>query len=117
MGLSRVPDPLLPAFAPFEILAKGRFEAYGQRLLSGIRRAMGPRLTNSGRKVAIEAAMIPRFISSLTFMSAVVTRELGSWKDPHGESGVDEIVIWIGLSGCHLGGHDVSRYLQVTSLE
>ena len=34
---------------------------------------MGSRLTNSGRKGAIEAAMIPRFISSLSFVIAAMT--------------------------------------------
>ena len=55
----------LPAFDALGFLAKGRFEAYGSRGVSEETRAMGPRLANKGRKVAMEAAMIPRFISSL----------------------------------------------------
>ena len=55
----------LPAFDAFDFLTKGLFEAYGPGVMSEDIRSMGPRLANNGRKVAIEAAMIPRFISSL----------------------------------------------------
>ena len=58
--------PLSLADDAFEFLAKGRPEAYGPRVVSEPIWTMGPRLTNNGRKVAIEAAMIPRFISSLS---------------------------------------------------
>lgn len=56
---------LLPAFDAFEFLANGRSEAYRPGVVSEGTRTIGPRLANSGRKVAMEAAMIPRFISSL----------------------------------------------------
>ena len=49
----------------FKFLAKGRSEAYGPLGVSEGTRIIGPRLANNGRKVAMEAAMIPRFISSL----------------------------------------------------
>ena len=58
----------LPAFDALEFPTKGRFEAYGPGVVSEGTRDMGPRLANNGRKVAIEAAMIPRFISSLPLL-------------------------------------------------
>ena len=66
MGLSRMPLSLVPVDEDFDFLAKGRSEAYGPRVVSEPIWTMGPRLINNGRKVAIEAAMIPRFISSLS---------------------------------------------------
>ena len=54
------------AFDSFGFLKKGRFEAYGPRVVSEATRTMCSELTNKGRKVAIEAAIIPRFISSLS---------------------------------------------------
>ena len=59
----------LPGFDALGFLAKGRSEAYGSRGVSEGTRAIGPRLANKGRKVAMEAAMIPRFISSLSCIS------------------------------------------------
>ena len=56
----------LPAFEAFGFLANGRSEAYGPGVVSEGTRTMGPRLANSGRKVAMKAAMIPRFIMSLS---------------------------------------------------
>ena len=82
MELSRMPLGLMPAFDAFDILAKGRSEVFSHRDLSEDTRSMGPRLTNNGRKGAIEAVMIPRFISSLSlYMSGVTathTRGFGS---------------------------------------
>lgn len=65
MGFSRMLVSFLPAFDVFGLRAKGRSDAYGPRMVSEGARSMGPRLANKGRKVGIEAAMIPRFISSL----------------------------------------------------
>ena len=65
MGFSRMSVSFLPAFDAFEFPTKGLFEAYGPGAVSEGTRDMVPRLANNGRKVAIEAAMIPRFISSL----------------------------------------------------
>lgn len=58
-------ESFLPAFDAFGFLANGRSEAYCPGVVSEGTRTMGPRLANSGRKVAMEAAMIPRFSSSL----------------------------------------------------
>ena len=66
IGLSRMPVSLLPAFDAFEVQTKARFEVWGSREVSDPIRTLGPRLTKSGRKVAMEAAMMPRFISSLS---------------------------------------------------
>ena len=61
-------DTFLPAFKAFKFLAKGQSEACDSRGVSEGTRTIGPRLVNKGRKVAMEAAMIPRFISSLFFV-------------------------------------------------
>ena len=61
-----MPVTFLPVLDAFEFLTKGRFEEYGPTVLSEGTRTMDPRLANNGRIVAIEAAIIPRFISSLS---------------------------------------------------
>ena len=66
-GFSKIPIGFLPAFDAFGVLIKGRFESYGSPVLSEKIWTTGPRLANNGRMVAIEAAMMPRFISSLFF--------------------------------------------------
>ena len=66
IGFNRMSVSFLVAFDAFEFLTKGRSEVYGSRTASKETRTMGPRLANNGRKGAIEAAIIPRFISSLS---------------------------------------------------
>lgn len=61
-----MPLSFVLAFDAFGFLKKGRFEAYGPRVVSEATRTMCSKLPNNGRKVAIEAAIIPRFISSLS---------------------------------------------------
>ena len=56
-----------PAPGTFEYPKKGRSEAYGPGTVSEETWTIGPRFANNGRTVAIEAAMIPRFCSSLSF--------------------------------------------------
>ena len=75
MGSSRMLVSFLPAFDAFRFFAKGRSEAYGSRGMLEGTRTIGPRLANKGRKVAMEAAMIPRFISSLSLFSAAIAHE------------------------------------------
>ena len=60
-----MPPSFLKVFDAFEFPKNGRFEECCPRVLSEESRSMGPKLVNSGRMVAIEAAMIPRFISRL----------------------------------------------------
>ena len=72
IGFSGMPVGFLPAFNAFKFLTQGRFEEYGASMSSEETRTMGPRLTNNGRMVAIEAAMIPRFNSSLSLFQPQV---------------------------------------------
>ena len=83
----------LPTFDAFKFLAKGRSEAYGSRLVSEGTRTIGPRLANNGRKVAMEAAMIPRFILSLYLFQPQLHMNMSSCKCLHGEHGIDCMVI------------------------
>lgn len=73
----------LPAFDAFRFLAKGRSEAYGSREVPEGTRTIGPRLANKGRKVAMEAAMIPRFISSLVLLQPHVVAHKCSLASTH----------------------------------
>ncbi len=71
-GFSRMSVSFLTAFGAFGSLTRGRSEAYGPPTVSEELRTMGPRLANNGRKQAMEAAIIPRFISSLSYLSAAI---------------------------------------------
>ena len=68
IGFNTMPLGFLPGPEAFECARKGLSEEYGPRLVSEGVRTADPIFTNKGRKVAIEAAMTPRFISSLSLL-------------------------------------------------
>lgn len=70
IGLNTMPLGFLAGPEEFECTRKGLSEEYGPRMVSEGARTADPRFTNKGRKVAIEAAMTPRFISSLSFVQS-----------------------------------------------
>ena len=101
----------------FKFLAKGRSEAYGPRGGSEGTRIIGPRLANNGRRVAMEAAMIPRFISSLKLFSAVIVDEYAIIISTH----MAKMALVESSSGmtvrANIGKCIVCKDLQVTSAE
>lgn len=77
---------------------------------------MGLRLVNNGRKEAMEAANIPRFISSLFFVSAAIAHEYALASTHAANTTLTRLSSEITVRACS-GKCVIRKDLQVTSAE